>query len=120
MKKLLAYLQNNKHLLNIKQLESAAKIPTSTLDKFIKEERDLNSRHAMNLIETLIKIGGGVFQLGNTMFKMVSDHQEFEAFEIVSTSEAVEVKMADGIHFEYSANLSREKIYDDVDLLMYL
>lgn len=120
MKKLLAYLQQNKHLLNIKQLEVAASIPASTLDKFITEKRDLSSRHAMNLIEVLIQLGGGVFQLGNTMFKVVSEHQEFEAFEIVSISESIEVESPDGIHFEYLAQISREKISDDIDLLMYL
>jgi hypothetical protein len=120
MKLLLKYLQENAALLNIKAIEQAAKMPTSTLDKFIKERRELPLNHVSNLLETLIKIGGGKFQLG--LFTFISaEYQSFEVYSILDITEGIEIENEGrGIHFEYPAKLSRDIVTDDVDLLMYL
>jgi hypothetical protein len=122
MKFLLKFLQRNKTFLNIKAIETAAKMPPSTLDKFIKGEREnLPIHHVSNLLETLIKIGGGVFKLNHTTFRIASEFQEFEAYSILEISEGIEIESkGGGIHFEYPAKLSRDIVTDDVDLLMYL
>jgi hypothetical protein len=122
MKHLLQYLQQNKSLLNIRAIEAASHMPPSTLDKFIKEQRELPVNHVSNLLETLIKIGGGVFKLNHTTFLLASEHQEFEAYNILDISEGIKVNDEKGntTHYIYPAKLSRDIVTDDVDLLMYL
>jgi hypothetical protein len=120
MKFLLNYLQENKSILNIKAIETAAKMPPSTLDKFIKGARkNLPIHHVSNLLETLIKLGGGVFNLNHTTFRVASEFQEFEAYCVLEISEGIEIE-SEGGGIQYTAKLSRDIVTNDVDLLMYL
>ena len=118
MKKLIEYIKSDP-TLKIAALERAANIPINTLQNVLNAEgRELPSRHAANILETLINLRGGIIKIGNNFFQNL-DNQDFLIWGIAEEFDSIVVETESGAYIKYPVNLFRLDI-DEFELHQYL